>query len=167
MRILDEQDQELRIEDVNLSLGYLKDEKLFFKKETMKTHYKVNCFIFTDGTSYTPTSENDPHVKVIDADKGYFEYVPNKGDEKTVKGAAIGLVIDKESKDIYEDIKRYVRYKENELELHKLPSQIESIEKSVIKTQKGLEEADINIEDLILLMAEILGEKKESEEKNL
>ena len=50
---------------------------------------------------------------------------------------------------------------ENELELHKLPSQIEGIEKSIIKTQKGLEEADINIEDLILLMAEILGEKKE------
>ena len=36
MRILDEQNQELSQEDVDLSLGYLKDEKLFIKKEPMK-----------------------------------------------------------------------------------------------------------------------------------
>lgn len=165
MRILDEQNQELSQEDVDLSLGYLKDEKLFIKKESMKAHYKVNCFVFTDGTSYTPESEDDPHIKVVDANKGQFEYIPDEGDERTVKGAAIGLVVDKEPEDIYEDIKRYIRYRTDELELHKLPSRMEGAEESIVETQEGLEEANINIEDLILLMAEILGGEEEPEEE--
>ena len=138
MRILDEQNQELSQEDVDLSLGYLKDEKLFIKKEPMKAHYKVNCFVFTDGTSYTPESENDPHIRVVDADEGRFEYIPDEGDKRTVRGAAIGLVVDKEPEDIYEDIKRYIRYRTDELELHELPSRIISIESSVTKTQQDI-----------------------------
>ena len=193
MRILDEQNQELSQEDVDLSLGYLKDEKLFIKKEPMKVHYKVNCFVFTDGSSYTPESEDDPHIRVVDADEGRFEYIPDEGDERTVRGAAIGLVVDKEPEDIYEDIKRYIRYRTDELELHELPSRIISIESSVektqqdivetqgtlsetqtglnetqeglVETQEGLEEANLNIEDLILLMAEILGGEEEPEEE--
>ena len=192
MRILDEQNQELSQEDVDLSLGYLKDEKLFIKKEPMKVHYKVNCFVFTDGSSYTPESEDDPHIRVVDADEGRFEYIPDEGDERTVRGAAIGLVVDKEPEDIYEDIKRYIRYRTDELELHELPSRIISIESSVektqqdivetqgtlsetqtglnetqeglVETQEGLEEANLNIEDLILLMAEILGGDEEEPE---
>lgn len=166
MRILDEQNQELSQEDVDLSLGYLKDEKLFIERRPMETHYKVTCFVFTDGTSYRPASEDDPHVRVVDAEKGQFEYIPDEGDERTVKGAAIGVVIDKEAEDIYEDIKRYIRYREDELELHKLPSRMEGAEESIVETQEGLEEANINIEDLILLMAEILGgDEEESEEE--
>lgn len=165
MRILDEQNQELNQEDIDLSLGYLKDEKLFIERRPTETHYKVTCFVFTDGTSYRPISEDDPHIRVIDAEKGQFEYIPDEGEEKTVKGAAIGMVIDKEAEDIYEDIKRYIRYREDELELHKLPSRIEGAEESIIETQEGLEEANINIEDLILLMAEILGGEEEPEEE--
>lgn len=161
MRILDEQNQELSQEDVDLSLGYLKDEKLFIERRPMKTHYKVTCFIFTDGTSYRPVSEDDPHVRVVDAEKGQFEYIPDEGDERTVKGAAIGVVVDKEAEDVYEDIKRYIRYREDELELRKLPSRMEGAEESIVETQEGLEEANINIEDLILLMAEILGGDEE------
>lgn len=138
MRILDEQNQELSQEDVDLSLGYLKDEKLFIKKEPMKAHYKVNCFVFTDGTSYTPESENDPHIRIVDADEGRFEYIPDEGDERTVRGAAIGLVVDKEPEDIYEDIKRYIHYRTDELELHELPSRIINIESSVTKTQQDI-----------------------------
>ena len=140
MRILDEQNQELSQEDVDLSLGYLKDEKLFIKKEPMKAHYKVNCFVFTDGTSYTPESENDPHIRVVDADEGRFEYIPDEGDKRTVRGAAIGLVVDKEPEDIYEDIKRYIRYRIDELELHELPSRIISIESSITQTQQDITE---------------------------
>lgn len=167
MRILDEQNQELSQEDIDLSLGYLKDEKLFIGRRPMETHYKVTCFVFTDGTSYRPASEDDPHVKVINAEKGQFEYVPDEGDERTVKGAAIGVVVDKEAEDIYENIKRYIHYREDELELHKLPSRIEGAEESIVETQEGLEEANINIEDLILLMAEILGGDEEKSEEEL
>ena len=165
MRILDEQNQELSQEDIDLSLGYLKDEKLFIEHRPMETHYKVTCFVFTDGTSYRPVSEDDPHVKVVDAEKGQFEYVPDERDERTVKGAAIGVVIDKEAEDIYEDIKRYIRYREDELELRELPSRMEGAEESIVETQEGLEEANINIEDLILLMAEILGGDEEEPEE--
>ena len=165
MRILDEQNQELDPEEVDLSLGYLKDEKLFIERRPMETHYKVTCFVFTDGTSYRPVSEDDPHVRVVDAEKGQFEYVPDEGDERTVKGAAIGVVIDKEAEDIYEDIKRYIRYREDELELRELPSRMEGAEESIVETQEGLEEANINIEDLILLMAEILGGDEEEPEE--
>lgn len=164
MRILDEQNQELSQEDVDLSLGYLKDEKLFIEHRPMETHYKVTCFVFTDGTSYRPVSEDDPHIRVVDAEKGQFEYVPDEGDERTVKGAAIGVVVDKEAEDIYEDIKRYIRYREDELELRELPSRMEGAEESIVETQEGLEEANINIEDLILLMAEILGGEEPEEE---
>lgn len=138
MRILDENNQELNQEDADLSLGYLKDEKFFIKKEPMKAHYKVNCFVFTDGTSYTPESENDPHIRVVNADEGRFEYIPDEGDERTVRGAAIGLVVDKEPEDIYEDIKRYIRYRTDELELYELPSRIINIESSVTKTQQDI-----------------------------
>lgn len=166
MRILDEQNQELDPEEVDLSLGYLKDEKLFIEHRPMKTHYKVTCFVFTDGTSYRPVSEDDPHVRIVDAEKGQFEYIPDEGDERTVKGAAIGVVVDKEAEDIYEDIKRYIHYREDELELHELPSRMEGAEESIVETQEGLEEANINIEDLILLMAEILGgDEEESEDE--
>lgn len=165
MRILDEQNQELSQKDIDLSLGYLKDEKLFIEHRPMETHYKVTCFVFTDGTSYRPASEDDPHVRVVDAEKGQFEYIPDEGDERTVKGAAIGVVIDKEAEDIYEDIKRYIRYREDELELRELPSRMEGAEESIVETQEGLEEANINIEDLILLMAEILGGDEEEPEE--
>ena len=145
MRILDEQNQELSQEDVDLSLGYLKDEKLFIKKEPMKAHYKVNCFVFTDGTSYTPESEDDSHIRVVDADEGRFEYIPDEDDKRTVRGAAIGLVVDKEPEDIYEDIKRYIRYRTDELELHGLPSRIISIENSVTKTQQDVTQTQQDI----------------------
>ena len=161
MRILDEQNQELSQKDIDLSLGYLKNEKLFIEHRPMETHYKVTCFVFTDGTSYRPISEDDPHIRVVDAEKGQFEYISDEGDEKTVKGAAIGVVVDKEAEDIYEDIKRYIRYREDELELRELPSRMEGAEESIVETQEGLEEANINIEDLILLMAEILGGDEE------
>lgn len=166
MRILDEQNQELSQEDVDLSLGYLKDEKLFIERRPMEAHYKVTCFVFTDGTSYRPVSEDDPHIRIVDAEKGQFEYIPDEGDERTVKGAAIGVVIDKEAEDVYEDIKRYIHYRQDELELHQLPSRMEGAEESIVETQEGLEEANINIEDLILLMAEILG-GEESEEESI
>lgn len=165
MRILDEQNQELDPEEVDLSLGYLKDEKLFIERRPMETHYKVTCFVFTDGTSYRPVSEDDPHIRVVNAEKGQFEYIPDEGDERTVKGAAIGVVVDKEAEDIYEDIKRYIRYREDELELRELPSRMEGAEESIVETQEGLEEANINIEDLILLMAEILGGDEEEPEE--
>lgn len=161
MRIFNEQDQELNREDIDLSLGYLKNEKLFLQHSPRITHYKVNCFIFDDNSHYYPTDENDSHIKVIDAKKGQFDYIPDEGETRILKGAAIGLVVDKEAEDIYEDIQRYILYREDELELRELPSRMNNAEDSIVETQENLEEANLNIEDLILLMAEILGGEEE------
>lgn len=165
MKILDENNQELNSEDIDLSLGYLKNEKVFVRHIPAQTHYKVNCFVFEDGSIYRPITENDSHIKIIDAQKGQFDYIPDEGEIKTLKGAAIGLVVDKEAEDIYEDIQRYIVFRENELELRDLPSRMNNAENSIIETQENLEEANLNIEDLILLMAEILGREEESEEE--
>ena len=165
MKILDENNQELNPEDVDLSLGYLKNEKVFVQHIPAQTHYKVNCFVFEDGSTYRPITENDSHIKIINAQKGQFDYIHDEGETRTLKGAAIGLVVDKEAEDIYEDIKRYILFREDELELRELPSRMDTAEDSITETQEELEEANLNIEDLILLMAEILGGEEESEEE--
>ncbi len=165
MRIFDEQGQELDLENIDLSLGYLKNEKLFLQHSPRITHYKVNCFIFDDNSHYYPVDENDSHIKVINAEKGQFDYIPDKDETRVLKGAAIGLVVDKEAEDIYEDIQRYILYREDELELRELPSRMNNAEDSIVETQENLEEANLNIEDLILLMAEILGGEEEIPEE--
>ena len=165
MKILDENDQELNLEDIDLSLGYLKNEMIFVQHIPRITHYKVNCFVFDDGSHYCPVDEKDSHIKIIDAKKGQFDYIPDEGETRTLKGAAIGLVVDKEAEDIYEDIQRYILFREDELELRDLPSRMNDAEDSIIETQENLEEANLNIEDLILLMAEILGGEEEIPEE--
>ena len=147
MRILDEQNQELNPEDVDLSLGYLKDEKLFIRHVPAQTHCKVDCFVFDDSSTYRPIDENDPHIRVIDAAKGQFDYIPDEGETRKLKGAAIGLVVDKEAEDIYEDIKRYILFRIDELELRELPLRMYSAEDSITETEEELEEVIARVLD--------------------
>lgn len=158
MRILDEQGQEIALEDVDLSLGYLKEEELFIESRPEIKHYRVLRFNFNDNSSYTPTSENDPHIQVIDAAAGKFSYLPEEGETRSVKGMSIGLVIDQEAQDIYETIQRYILYTEEELVQRTLPERMTSAEETI-------EETGLTIEDLILLMAEVLGGEDIPEEE--
>lgn len=159
MRILDEQGQEITLEDVDLSLGYLKEEELFVESRPEIKHYKALRFNFNDNSSYTPTSENDPHVQIIDAATGKFSYLPEEGETRSVKGMSIGLVIDQEAQNIYETIQRYILYTEEELIQRSLPERMTSAEET-------LEETGLTVEDLILLMAEVLGGEEIPEEES-
>lgn len=156
MRILDEYGQEISIEDVDLDKGYLKEEEIFIETRPELKHYRVLRFNFSDGTFYIPTNEKDSHIKIIDATTGKFEYIPDEGDTRKVKGMSIGLIIDQEAEEIYETIQRYILYTEEELVQRTLPERMASAEETI-------EETGLTIEDLILLMAEVLGGAEEEE----
>ena len=93
--IIDQNNEE--VTEPDLELGYLRKE-IFTVHHAMVPevwHYKVVSFDFSNGEIYTPSSENDPHIRVIDAQKGIFEYVNLDGEEKhTVVGQTIVAVVD-------------------------------------------------------------------------
>lgn len=158
MRILDEQGQEITLEEVNFDLGWLKNEKIVQNIPEL-THYTVGHFYFEDGTSYTPKGNDDPHVKVINAQKGQFVYVPQEDEEsKRVRGMDIKLIVDQKARTITEDIQRYILYTKEELIQRELPQRMSAAEEAI-------EETDVTIEDLILLMAEVLGGEEELPEE--
>lgn len=158
MRILDEQGQEITLEEVDFNLGWLKNEEIVQNIPEL-THYMVGRFYFEDGTSYTPIGEDDPHIEIINAEKGNFKYVPqNEEEPKQVRGMDIKLIVDQKARTITEDIQRYILYTKEELIQRELPQRVSAAEKAI-------EETDITIEDLILLMAEVLGGEEELPEE--
>lgn len=169
IRILDEWGIELNKDDIDLSLGHLVPEQVFMKKHepTEKTeevyHYVVQTFYFEDGSKMSIDSEDDPHVKVIDDQLGRFEYV-DQGEGKIFRGADIVKVIDTEAImpnegwDEYETINRYVPYTEEELAAQK--NEIEQEKKKndfLITGPDRLTNTELSLDDLILLMAEMIG----------
>ena len=158
MRILDEQGREIALEEVDFNLGYLKDEIIISQIIPEQKHYKVGHFYFDDGTFYTPVTEDDPHINIIDAKTGRFTYVAQEGEEeKKVRGIDIRLVIDQEYQEFKEEIQRYILYTEYEKIQRAIPQRVEVIE-------ENLQEADTTLEDLVLLLAEVLGGEEPEEE---
>lgn len=150
MRILDENDQELTQEEIDFELGFLKEEKILIKVLPLIQHYVVLRITFDDKTTYIPVSENDPHIEIIDAEQGSFSYIPDEGDTRKIEGMSIGLVVDQEYSEEYEDILRYILYTEEELVQRGLPERMTVVEEEA-------EEIGLSVEDLILLLAEVLG----------
>ena len=156
MRILDEQSNEIALEDVDFTLGYLKDEELV-THYSEQTHYEPGCFYFEDKSSYSPTGLDDPRIEVVVPGRQY-RYIPQEGEEeKEIRGIDIKLVIDQTAHDEIEQIQRYILYTKEELVQRALPDRVTNIEAT-------LEEDDTTIEDLILLLAEVLGGEEEEEE---
>lgn len=155
MRILDEQDNEITLEDVDLTLGYLREETIIIANHPKITHYEIGCFYFDDDSKYIPYGEDDPHVEVVDRSRNVYRYIPQEGEEShEVKGMDIKLVVDQEAYTERETIQRYLLYTEDEIVQHTLPKRVSEIEQT-------LEENNLTIEDLILLMAEVLGGAEE------
>ena len=155
MRILDEQDREITLEDVDLTLGYLREETIVIANHPKITHYEIGCFYFDDGSKYAPYGEDDPHVEVVDRGRNIYRYIPQEGEEShEVKGMDIKLVVDQEAYTERETIQRYLLYTEDEVVQHTLPKRVSDVE-------EALEENNLTIEDLILLMAEVLGGDEE------
>lgn len=150
MRIIDIDGNELSPEDVDLSIGYLREEELLIADIQEQSHKFVSEFYFDDHTRYTVTSEDDPHVKIISTSLGYFDYIPDEGETRVLRGANIIKVVDVPASKQYETILRYLLYTEEELIQHQLPDRMNTAEEAI-------QETDTNVEDLILLLAEVLG----------
>ena len=131
MRYFDINDNELQEEELDFELGYCEDDKLFIQHhdaieaQPAQTHYAVTTVYFEDGTSYTPTGEDDPHITTEDPRIGRFEYIALDGEEpKEVRGMSLREVIDVpqveavEAWDEYEDIQRYKLYTPEEKIAH-------------------------------------------------
>jgi len=145
------------ITEPNLELGYLKKEYFTVHHSSVpeQWHYQVTTFDFADGSNYKPASNADPHVKVIDDQKGIFEYVQVEGEEqKTVVGQTITPVLDSPMVEAWDETRtifRYVEYTEKEL----------SDRDFLTNGPALLAEAQETIDDLLLVIADLLGGAEE------
>lgn len=178
MRILDINDNELQEQDVDINIGYLVKEKIFIKHHEgtkgvkAKSHFWPNEYYFTDGSKYTVTEEDDPHVKITNAERTSFDWNALDGEsEKQVRGIDVKIIEDspeikaKEPWDEYEDILRYKLYTQEELDKREEEKIKEERKQYLLNNGLGLLEenseqinsANQDIEDIVLLLAEILG----------
>lgn len=168
MKILNEEDVEIKESDVDTLKGYLKPDKIFVMHHDEqleipeKKHYEVERFVFDDGSQMLIESNEDPHVKVIDDQAGVFEYI-DKGEGNVYHGAEIKSVIDhehvehKDAYDEYEDIQRYVLY--TEAELKKRKEMEEKQAKLAAFMENGPDQLESNttaIGDLTIMLSEII-----------
>lgn len=157
MRIFDENDNELREEDIDLEEGYLTPDRMFIKHHDAIEghdrvfHYTVKAFYFEDGTSYEPQSEDDPHIIIDDAQAGLFSYNDIEGSGKKLRGIDLKEIEDspavpaQEAWDEYEDIQRYHLYTEEEKEAKEREKERKRREEEFMNTGleriEGLEES--------------------------
>lgn len=172
MRILNEQDQEIQESEVDLSLGYLVDDKIFIQHHDAvqavaeEGHYYPITFYFEDGTTYTVQGEDesDPHV-LKNSDGITFNYIPDEGEQKPrVKGTDVKWVIDvpaveaKEAYDEYEDIKRYKLYTEEELARIQAEQEQQAKKEQFLETGPDrLDSVEVSLDDVTMLMADMIG----------
>lgn len=168
MRILNEEDVEIKESDVDTTKGYLKSDKKFIVHHeeqpeiSEKKHYEVERFVFEDGSQMLIETNEDPHVKVIDDQAGIFEYV-DQGEGNVYHGAEIKSVIDqehvehKDAYDEYEDIQRYVLYTEEELAARKEAEEKQAKQTAFLENGPDqLESNTTSIGDLTIMLSEIV-----------
>lgn len=168
MRILNEEDVEIKESDVDTTKGYLKPDKKFVAHHEEqaeipeKKHYEVIRFAFEDGSQMFVDGNTDAHVKVIDDQAGIFEYV-DQGEGNVYHGAEIKSVIDqehvehKDAYDEYEDIQRYVLYTEAELEERKEMEEKQAKQTAFMENGPDQLEANtVSIGDLTIMLSEIV-----------
>lgn len=168
MKILNEEDVEIKESDVDTTKGYLKPDKKFVMHHDEqleiqeKKHYEVERFVFVDGSQMLIETNEDPHVKVIDDQAGVFEYV-DKGEGNVYHGAEIKSVIDqehvehKDAYDEYEDIQRYVLYTEAELKKRKEMEEKQAKQAAFMENGPDQLKANtISIGDLTIVLSELV-----------
>lgn len=168
-RILDEEGFELNPDLIDYNLGYLQpEEKLIAHHDAQpeverEFHYIVKTFYFEDGTKYQVKSQDDPHIKVVDMDKGVFDYV-DQGEGKVLRGIDLEEYEDvpqqeaKPEYNEYETFQRYILYTPEELAERAEAEHKAKIQQHFMETgPERLDETEINVEDLTLLMAEMIG----------
>lgn len=168
MKILNEEDVEIKESDVDTTKGYLRLDKKFVahheeQAEILeKKHYQVIRFLFEDGSQMLIEDNTDAHVKVIDDQAGVFEYV-DQGEGNVYHGAEIKSVIDqehvehKDAYDEYEDIQRYVLYTAEELAARKEAEEKQAKQTAFMENGPDqLESNTTSIGDLTIMLSEIV-----------
>lgn len=168
MRILNEEDVEIKESDVDTTKGYLRSDKKFIvhheeqPEVPEQKHYEVERFVFEDGSQMLVDDNTDAHVKVIDDQAGIFEYV-DQGEGNVYFGAEIKSVIDqehiehKDAYDEYEDIQRYVLYTEAELQERKEMEEKQAKQAAFMENGPDqLESNTTSIGDLTIMLSEIV-----------
>ena len=162
------------ITNPNLNLGYLKKEYFTVHHESTPEiwHYTVVSFEFSDGEIYKPKSENDPHIEIIDNKKGIFNYKELEGESsKTVIGQTITAIQDSPlipAWDETQTIYRYILYSPQELIqkdfMENGPSLLIETQSTINNLLATIDEAQETIDDLLLIIAELLGGADEESE---
>lgn len=168
MKILNEEDVEIKESDVDTTKGYLRLDKKFVahheeQAEILeKKHYQVIRFVFEDGSQMLIEDNTDAHVKVIDDQAGVFEYV-DQGEGNVYHGAEIKSVIDqehvehKDAYDEYEAIQRYVLYTAEELAARKEAEEKQAKQTAFMENGPDqLESNTTSIGDLTIMLSEIV-----------
>ena len=149
--IFDETNTEITNPD--LELGYLKQEHFTIHHNMIpeQWHYEVVQFEFADGEIYIPTGPTDPHIQIVDSIAGIFKYQSLEDEqERVVTGQTISPVIDHEALPAYDEDRiqyRYILYTEKELADRKFLAEGPGL----------LAEAQGTIEDLLLVIADLVG----------
>ena len=168
MKILNEEDVEIKESDVDTTKGYLRPDKKFVAHHEEqaeipeKKHYQVIRFVFEDDSQMLIEDNTDAHVKVIDDQAGVFEYV-DQGEGNVYRGAEIESVIDqehvehKDAYDEYEDIQRYVLYTAKELAARKEAEEKQAKQTAFMENGPDqLKSNTISIGDLTIVLSEIV-----------
>ena len=178
MKILDKSNRELQYSDIDFNKGYLKPDVIITKhhdaivEQQEETHYECCRIGFDDGTSLdiSELGNQDPHIRIVDADQALFEYV-DQNDGKVCRGIEIQTIIDKpfvprrEAWNETEDIQRYIEYTPSEIEERRLAQEKEQkTEKflaegptALAATAKATSDNSTSIEDINLLIADLIG----------
>lgn len=171
MRILNEKDEEITLEQVDPLLGHLEKDKIFVKHHERqeavpeKFHYRVKTFYFTNGVPRMDfEGEGDPHIIVVDDQKGLFDYknIPEDEIEREMLGADVERIIDAEAiegrdaYDEYENIQRYILFTKEELAQQQAVKEEEQKKKEFLETGPDrLISTESEVSDLTVLIAEL------------
>lgn len=170
IRILNEDDEEITMDEVDLELGYLRPDQLLkehheaIELQEEQWHYAVTCFYFEDGSELKVESEDDPHIEKIDADNGVFGFIPQNEEEEqlAVKGIDLKQAVDqeqidaKEAWDEYEQIQRYILYTPEELEKKKKREEEQAKRETFMSSgPERLDSAEVTIEDLTVTVSDL------------
>lgn len=170
IRILNEDDEEITMDEVDLELGYLRPDQLLkehheaIEFQEGQWHYAVTCFYFEDGSELKVESEDDPHIEKIDADNGVFGFIPQNEEEEqlAVKGIDLKQAVDqeqidaKEAWDEYEQIQHYILYTPKELEEKKKREEEQAKRETFMSSgPERLDSAEVTIEDLTVTVSDL------------
>lgn len=182
-KVIDKEGHELDKETLDWSLGYVYPDRELIEHvpategRPTKRHYEVNWIQLDDGEKIIiEDSYNSPWFTMVNDQDGTIDLTP-QDDHKIVAVDFKEIVDDwgepaRDAYNKYLEFSRWVWYTPEELEareeqkriqqekenfLSTGPDRLKTVENDVDDTESRLTETELNVEDLTLLMAEMIG----------